>query len=129
MRDGSDRSAAVVVPLVIDLVRPASVVDVGCGTGAWLARFQEHGVRDVFSLEFSEVNPRQTHLDRAHIRIVDVSQLFCLEREFDLVLSLEVAEHLPVSMPCDHTGSRESRTTIVYSPNKQGMNIKTVCLP
>jgi SAM-dependent methyltransferase len=84
MRDGSDRSASVVVPLVIDLVQPTSVVDVGCGTGAWLARFQEHGVRDVIGLEFSEVSADLTHLDQAHIRIVDVSQPFCLEREFDL---------------------------------------------
>src|SRR5438105_10733505 len=95
MREGSDRSAAAVVPLVIELVKPASVVDVGCGTGAWLARFQEHGVRDIFGLEFSEVSEPLAHLDRAHIRMVDASRPFRLERQFDLAVSLEVAEHLP----------------------------------
>jgi SAM-dependent methyltransferase len=36
---GSDRSAAVIVPLVTALLPCRSVVDVGCGTGAWLAEF------------------------------------------------------------------------------------------
>ena len=34
LRDGSRRSATVIVPLVVNLIRPRSVVDVGCGTGA-----------------------------------------------------------------------------------------------
>ncbi len=95
LRAGSDRSAAAIVPLVIDLVKPASVVDVGCGTGAWLARFQRHGIQDILGLEFSEVREDLLHLDRSRIRIVDASRPFCVEREFDLAVSVEVAEHLP----------------------------------
>jgi glycosyltransferase involved in cell wall biosynthesis/SAM-dependent methyltransferase len=95
MSEGSDRSAAVVVPLVIDLVRPSSVIDVGCGTGAWLSRFRERGVQDVMGVEFSEVIPHLAHLDPTHIRNMDLSQPFRLDRKFDLVVSLEVAEHLP----------------------------------
>lgn len=96
MRDGSYRSAGVVVPLVLELVKPcASVVDVGCGTGAWLARFREHGVKDLCGLEFSAVGAHLAHIGREHIRMVDLSRPFRLERIFDLVVSLEVAEHLP----------------------------------
>src|SRR5258708_38571827 len=94
-RVGSRRSASVIVPLGVDLVKPGRVIDVGCGTGAWLATFQEHGVRDILGLEFSEVSGDLTDLDRSEIRIVDASQPFQLEREFDLVVSVEVAEHLP----------------------------------
>ena len=96
MRDGSYLSASIVVPLVVALTKPASVVDVGCGTGAWLSCFRECGVQDIFGLEFSEVSPHLAHLDRSHVRIVDASQPFDLDRTFDLVVSLEVAEHLPV---------------------------------
>src|SRR5262245_22788740 len=42
--EGSRRSAEQVVPLVLELIRPRSVIDVGCGTGSWLAVFQEAGV-------------------------------------------------------------------------------------
>ena len=37
---GSRTSAAAVVPLVLELIRPTSVVDVGCGIGAWLAEYR-----------------------------------------------------------------------------------------
>ena len=39
-------SAAVVVPMVMALLRPRSVVDLGCGAGPWLAAFAAAGVAD-----------------------------------------------------------------------------------
>jgi hypothetical protein len=39
-------SARAVVPLLLELLQPASVLDVGCGRGAWLKALQEHGVPD-----------------------------------------------------------------------------------
>ncbi len=95
IRDGSLRSASIVVPFVTSLTKPASVVDVGCGTGAWLSCFRHCGIDDIFGLEFSEVSPHLAHLDASHIRIIDASQPFDLPRTFDLAVSLEVAEHLP----------------------------------
>ena len=44
---GSTESADVAVPLLAEAVRPQSVVDVGCGLGAWLAVFKSYGVEDV----------------------------------------------------------------------------------
>lgn len=46
-KSGSRQSADRVVPLVIDLVGPSSVVDVGCGVGTWLAAFSNNGVLDM----------------------------------------------------------------------------------
>ena len=34
-------SAHRIVPLIIGLVRPTSVIDVGCGTGTWLGAFTD----------------------------------------------------------------------------------------
>ena len=83
-----------VVPLVIDLVRPRNVVDVGCGTGAWLSVFISEGISDVIGIDGD-------YIDRALLRIPedrfdarDLEQTLRLERRFDLVTSLEVAEHL-----------------------------------
>ena len=39
--DGSLRSAQAVVPALIDLASPASVLDVGCGVGSWLRAFAD----------------------------------------------------------------------------------------
>jgi hypothetical protein len=32
-RAGSDSSARVVLPIIFDLIKPSSVIDVGCGVG------------------------------------------------------------------------------------------------
>ena len=44
---GVIRSARQVVPAIVELVKPASVVDVGCALGEWLSVFVAHGVEDV----------------------------------------------------------------------------------
>jgi SAM-dependent methyltransferase len=94
-RDGSRRSAAIAVPLLIDLFEPRSVVDVGCATGAWLSVFHEHGVDDILGIDGPWVERRQREIPAMFFRECDLTQPVALERTFDLALCLEVAEHLP----------------------------------
>jgi SAM-dependent methyltransferase len=88
-------SAKVIVPLIIDLLHPKSVADVGCGLGAWLAEFYLAGITDIQGLDGQWVEEEQLLIPRDRFRRVDLSQPFMLERRFDVVVSLEVAEHLP----------------------------------
>src|SRR6266508_5182591 len=92
---GSGASARHIVPLLVDLLAPASVVDVGCGTGTWLAVFQRHGVDDIVGIDGDYVPTDELHISPARFRAHDLTQPLCLGRSFDLVVSLEVAEHLP----------------------------------
>lgn len=96
IRNGSVRSAQVIVPLVLDLVHPNSVVDVGCGDAGWLAVFQKLGVEDIFGIDGDYVEPELLQIPRDRFGAVDLSKPFNLPRTFDLAISLEVAEHLPV---------------------------------
>lgn len=96
LREGASRSAAVIVPLVLDLIRPRSVVDVGCGTGAWLAAFARHGVADYLGVDaFTPAGLLEIPRDR--FVEADLTRQLALGRRFDLAVSLEVAEHLPGS--------------------------------
>ena len=88
-------SARIVVPCVIDFVRPTSVVDVGCGVGAWLSVFQEYGVRRIVGLDGAYVDRSLLMIPHDACFNVDLRSPFCLDETFDLALSLEVAEHLP----------------------------------
>jgi hypothetical protein len=54
-------SAREIVPALIELVKPGSVVDLGCARGAWLRVFQENGVDDVVR---EDVLPRYDTLRR-----------------------------------------------------------------
>lgn len=90
-------SSDVVVPMVVELVRPASVIDVGCGMGAWLASFSECGVKDVFGIDGDYVDRTQLQIDETYFTARDLTRPLDIDRRFDLVVSLEVAEHLPAS--------------------------------
>jgi trans-aconitate methyltransferase len=59
MERSAERSARAVLPIVIDIVRPQSVVDIGCGTGGWLKVLTERGVSDVVGVDGPTV---PTHL-------------------------------------------------------------------
>jgi hypothetical protein len=45
------RSARDVVPVVVEHLRPASVLDFGCGQGAWLAAWRAHRITDVVGVD------------------------------------------------------------------------------
>ncbi|HZS50235.1 MAG TPA: class I SAM-dependent methyltransferase [Bryobacterales bacterium] len=95
--EGSISSARRIVPLVIDLIAPKSVVDVGCGLGSWIAVFMESGIRDVLGIDGPWVRKEMLHISPEHFQEADLARPLTLDRGFDLVVSLEVAEHLPAS--------------------------------
>ena len=88
---------SVVVPILIDLIKPASILDVGCGIGTWLSVFNKEGVKDYFGIDGDYVNKEMLSgfIDPDHFAPVDLSGPFDLKRKFDLLICLEVAEHLP----------------------------------
>lgn len=94
-RRGSLGSAKEIVPLVLELVDVRSVIDIGCGDGAWLSVFRDHGVEDVWGVDGEWVDPRRMLIPEERFPRHDLSRSFRMNRQFDLVLSLEVAEHLP----------------------------------
>jgi len=93
----SSNSAAVVVPIVDELVHPSSVLDVGCGVGAWLAEWKKRGARHVVGLDGAYVDRSRLLIDPSNLRTANLEQPFRLDRQFDLVECLEVAEHLDES--------------------------------
>jgi SAM-dependent methyltransferase len=93
--DAAAAAAAVVVPTLLRFFPVHSVVDVGCGTGGWLRAFADHGVTDIAGLDTARVPVDLLMFDRHRFRAVDLTAPPELGRRFDLVVSLEVAEHLP----------------------------------
>ncbi len=71
-----------------------SVLDVGCGTGNWLDCFSANRDRTIFGLEMETYAPADLAIDPRLILHVDLGHDVDLHRRFDLVLCLEVAEHI-----------------------------------
>ena len=90
-------SAREILPLIFELVKPASIIDVGCGTGHWLAAALELGIADILGIDGAWVLNAKLAIPADKFAAHDLSQPLSVTRRFDLAISLEVAEHLPAS--------------------------------
>jgi SAM-dependent methyltransferase len=95
--EGSVRSASEIVPLILEMVHPKSVVDVGCGLGSWLAVFEENRLTDFLGVDGDFIDRKELLISPEKFWPHDLQKPLHLHREFDLVVSMEVAEHLPES--------------------------------
>lgn len=92
---GSLASARIVLRTLFGTVRPASIVDFGCGAGTWVAAAMELGVADSLGIDGDHVERDRLRIPADRFRAADLTEPLDLGRSFDLVISLEVAEHLP----------------------------------
>jgi Methyltransferase domain len=88
-------SARAVIPIVLDLIKPRTIVDFGCGRGTWLKECQEWGVESILGLDGDYVDRKALLINQEDFQDVDLKRPIQLDRQFDLALCLEVAEHLP----------------------------------
>jgi hypothetical protein len=84
-----------IVPIVMEIVKPLSVIDIGCGIGTWLKAFEEHGVTDYLGVDGDFVDRSLLKISVNKFLPQDLQKEWSADRKFHLVLSLEVAEHLP----------------------------------
>lgn len=89
----AEQAAARIVPALTAMFQPRTAIDVGCGTGAFTAALLGAGV-DTFGADGPELRPYLL-FNPDHFIAADLAGTFELPSRFDLVLSLEVAEHLP----------------------------------
>lgn len=95
--ESAQQSSREILPLVFGLAKPSSIVDIGCGTGHWLATANELGVNQICGVDGAWAKKAQLVIPRETFREHDLTIPLKLDRDFDLALSLEVAEHLPRS--------------------------------
>lgn len=72
----------------------SSLLDVGAGVGNWLRAAREMGIDDVLGIDGIAADLTDLHVEASRIKIFDLREPVWLGRRFDVVLCLEVAEHL-----------------------------------
>lgn len=87
------------INILSNYYEPKSVVDVGCGRGAWLKAFKEAGAKKVVGYD-GNWNSQEQMIDK-NILFYPVDLNLPIKGEsdckFDLAISLEVAEHLEIN--------------------------------
>lgn len=119
---------SIIVPVIMDLLKPSSVVDVGCGIGTFLAEFQKQGVQDIRGYDGHWVNREQLieYIEDRYFVEADLEKEIETDRQFDLAICLEVAEHLKESSAFTLVRTLTSFSdTILFSasiPGQMGQN-------
>ena len=88
-------SAEIVLPFIFNRVNITSVLDIGCGNGSWLKTAKDYGALEVFGVDGIEPASRNQFISSDEFLLHDLSKPLDLKKTYDLVMSLEVAEHLP----------------------------------
>ena len=90
------QSAEQVVPIVLEHLKPSCIIDIGCGNGCWLSAFAKQGVNDYMGVDGGAVDSENLLISPEHFSSADLSkETYTPGRRYDLVVSLEVAEHIP----------------------------------
>jgi hypothetical protein len=89
-------AAREIVPYVINLLNPKSVVDVGCGIGTWLKVFEDNDIFDLIGIDGDYIDKKGLKIKSNLFVEHDLETFYSSKRNFDLAISLEVAEHLKV---------------------------------
>lgn len=96
--DTVERSARIVVPLLMRQFKPRSVLDLGCGTGDWLHVFQLSGVAEIIGYDGEWVHRGSLKIPTECFRILDFYASMPELPRVDVGLCLEVGEHVAESI-------------------------------
>lgn len=90
-------SPEIIVPLLMELLNPQSVIDIGCGTGNFLSVFKKNGIKKVLGIDgkWARKDLLFRYLTEQEFIETDFEEPIMIEGKFDLALCLEVAEHIP----------------------------------
>lgn len=108
-----ERAAREVVPVLLELISPETVVDVGCGDGTWLSVFEENGVTDYLGTDGDWIDQDLLQIPRENFHSVDLTMSTSFDRTYDLAVSLEVGEHLPPSAADTFLNTLTSLSSVV----------------
>jgi SAM-dependent methyltransferase len=86
--------ASAALSAIFEAGTPTSLLDVGCGTGTWLAAAIQMGVPDVLGIDGVDLTPEHLLFPAERFMKVDLGSPVRLGRRFAAALCLEVAEHL-----------------------------------
>jgi len=118
----SRHSAQTISRLLRKTLTIDSALDIGCARGTWLSAWQDAGVGEILGVDGDYVDASNLAISRERFVTADLALHLDLQRKFDLVQSLEVAEHIPEASADEFVGNlvRHSKGIILFSAAPPG---------
>lgn len=91
INDSAMISADIILPLVKKIIPFKTVIDVGCGQGAWGVSLNQN---EYTGIDGDYVSTDNLLIEKSQFIAKDLGEKFNLRKKFDLLISLEVAEHI-----------------------------------
>lgn len=92
-------SAEIILDIVFSHIQPASAIDLGCGTGTWLAQCRQLGARTCQGVDGDWVDADLLEIENEQFVSHDLgTETYRPTQRFDLAICIEVAEHLSPEM-------------------------------
>jgi SAM-dependent methyltransferase len=100
---GSYRSGCTVLQLLFKIIKPDSVLDIGCGLGTWLKAARGCGAEHIAGIDGPHVPRDRLYIESEAFTAADLTDPSALTtaiagRRFDLTMCLETVEHLPADL-------------------------------
>lgn len=107
-------SAKGVLAALSRYIKVRTILDVGCGSGSWLIAADQvmPAVTTLIGVDGPWAKP-QIDSTVMSFQTVDLIEPFSLGKSFDLVISMEVGEHLPVSSSSVYVESLTSHSDLI----------------
>lgn len=112
-RYGSVMSARSILGFILKKLPCKSLIDFGCGIGTWLWVAQNYGVNEIVGIDGDYVSRNMLMIPEKFFQSADLSQPFEVSKKYDMAMSLEVAEHLPLESADDFVASLCNSSDIV----------------
>jgi len=86
----------IILPVIIDILKPNSVIDIGCGIGTFLRICKEHGIDDIMGIDGPWVDKSllSKNIPLSCFCEENLELGFHISKKYDLAICLEVVEHL-----------------------------------
>jgi len=84
---------------IFETLKPSSIIDIGCGVGSYLEGALNAGCKDILGIEISFYVAKEFFSNdiAPYLQYGDATRDLNLNRTFDCVISVEVAEHVEPS--------------------------------
>lgn len=92
----NDNSPMEIVPILAQILKPKSVIDIGCGVGNFLREFKNNGIEDILGVdgEWADLDEIERNVGKNKFISYNLNNIYQPGMKYDLATSFEVAEHI-----------------------------------